>query len=115
MTITLAISLVDELRPNTISDEQKAAWVMELDSQIAERLDAEPRVYDWPTEAGELMLPSPYDRVYVLYLCCQVDYYNNETAMYGNDKVVYDEALSEAIAWWRRQHCPAYSGNVQVM
>ena len=49
MTITLAISRVDELRPNTISDEQKAAWVMELDGQLAERLDAKPRVSDWPS------------------------------------------------------------------
>lgn len=59
--------------------------------------------------------PSPYDRVYVLYLCSQIDYYNNETALYGNDKAVYDEALGEALAWWRRNNCPAYGGSVQVM
>ena len=64
---------------------------------------------------GELLLPAPYDRVYVLYLCSQIDYYNNETALYGNDKAVYDEAMSEAMAWWRRQHCPDNTGNVQVM
>lgn len=63
----------------------------------------------------ELLLPAPYDRVYVLYLCSQIDYYNNETALYGNDKAVYDEAMSEAMAWWRRQHCPDNTGNVQVM
>lgn len=53
--------------------------------------------------------------MYVLYLCSQIDYYNNETALYGNDKAVYDEAISEAMAWWRRQHCPDNTGNVQVM
>lgn len=88
---------------------------MGLDKEIGERLCIESRVHDWPTGDGELLLPSPYDRVYVLYLCSQIDYYNNETALYGNDKAVYDEALGEAMAWWRRNNCPAYGGNVQVM
>lgn len=115
MTVTETISQADELRLNTISDEQKAAWVMGLDQQIGERIDMASYVHGWPAGDGELLLPSPYDRVYVLYLCCQIDYYNNETALYGNDKAVYDEAISEAMAWWRRQHCPDYTGNVQVM
>ena len=113
MTVTDTISQADELRLNTISDEQKAAWVMGLDQQIGERIDMDSYVHSWPAGDGEL--PAPYDRVYVLYLCSQIDYYNNETALYGNDKAVYDEAMSEAMAWWRRQHCPDNTGNVQVM
>jgi hypothetical protein len=115
MTVTDTISQADELRLNTISDEQKAAWVMGLDQQIGERIDMDSYVHSWPAGDGELLLPAPYDRVYVLYLCSQIDYYNNETALYGNDKAVYDEAMSEAMAWWRRQHCPDNTGNVQVM
>lgn len=115
MTVTDTISQADELRLNTISDEQKAAWVMGLDQQIGERIDMDAYVHSWPAGDGELLLPAPYDRVYVLYLCSQIDYYNNETALYGNDKAVYDEAMSEAMAWWRRQHCPDNTGNVQVM
>lgn len=115
MTVTDTISQADELRLNTISDEQKAAWVMGLDQQIGERIDMASYGHSWPAGDGELLLPAPYDRVYVLYLCSQIDYYNNETALYGNDKAVYDEAMSEAMAWWRRQHCPDNIGNVQVM
>ena len=115
MTVTDTISQADELRLHTISDEQKAAWVMGLDQQIGERIDMASYVHSWPAGDGELLLPAPYDRVYVLYLCSQIDYYNNETALYGNDKAVYDEAMSEAMAWWRRQHCPDSTGNVQVM
>lgn len=115
MTVTDTLSQADELRLNTISDEQKAAWVMGLDQQIGERIDMASYAHSWPAGDGELLLPAPYDRVYVLYLCSQIDYYNNETALYGNDKAVYDEAMSEAMAWWRRQHCPDNTGNVQVM
>lgn len=115
MTVTGAMSQANELRMNTISEGQKASWVIGLDKELAERMDAVSRVHDWPAGDGELLLPAPYDKVYVLYLCCQIDYYNNETALYGNDKTVYDEALEEALAWWRRNNCPAYSGNVQVM
>lgn len=115
MTVTETISQADELRLNAISDEQKAAWVIGLDEQLAERLDEVSSAHGWPSGDGELLLPAPYDRVYVLYLCSQIDYYNNETALYGNDKAVYDEALGEALSWWRRQHCPDDSGNVRVM
>ena len=78
MTVTDTISQADELRLNTISDEQKAAWVMGLDQQIGERIDMASYVHSWPAGDGELLLPAPYDRVYVLYLCSQIDYYNNE-------------------------------------
>lgn len=115
MTITEVLSQADELRMNAISQEQKAAWVAALDGQIAERLDTDAPSYNWPVEEAELLLPSPYDRAYVLYLCSQIDYYNNETALYANDKAVYDAALSEALGWWRREHCPPYTGNVKVM
>lgn len=114
-TITEVIKKADELRLNTIRTEQKVAWVAALDGQIAERLGVTAPTHNWPDEDGELLLPSPYDEVYQLYLCCRIDYYNNETALYGNDKTVYDEALNEALSWWRRGHCPTFSGNVQVM
>ena len=115
MTITEAISRADELRLNTISHDQKVEWVMGIDRQLAEQLDKEMPAYNWPAEDDELLLPAPHDWVYVVYLCSQIDYYNNETTLYANDKVVYDAALSEALGWWRRNNCPGDSGNVRVM
>ena len=29
--------------------------------------------------------------------------------------IVLGKALGEALAWWRRNNCPAYGGSVQVM
>ena len=115
MTITQAISRADELRLNTISHDQKVEWVTGIDRQLAERLDHKIPEYNWPAEDDTLLLPAPHDWVYVVYLCVQIDYYNNETTLYANDKAVYDAALNEALGWWRRNHCPDDSGNVQVM
>lgn len=115
MTITEAVKRADELRLNTVRKEQKAAWLIDLDGQIANRMKVEAPAHNWPEEDTELLLPAPYDEVYQLYLCCRIDYYNNETTLYANDRAVYSAALDEALAWWRREHCPEYTGNVQVM
>lgn len=115
MTITQAIKWADELRANTIRTDQKAEWLIALDKQLSHRMGVDEPDYQWPTEDKDLLLPSPYDEVYQLYLCCRIDYYNNETTMYGNDKAVYESALDEALCWWRQTHCPAGGQIVKVM
>lgn len=62
-------------------------------------------------EDKTLLLPQPYDEVYVLYLVAQIDYYNKETALYANDAAMYDMAMREAQAWWRRNHQPRAATN----
>ncbi len=115
MTVNEAITRADALRPNTFEIEAKAACVIKLDRELAEMTGAGRREYDWPQEDPVLLMPAPHDGVYVLYLCCQIDLYNQETALYANDAAVYETALSEARAWWRRHNRAADKGTVRVL
>ena len=110
MTIREAIQGADTLRPNAFSDLQKTEWLCALDGQLAETMGK-----DAPAEARsqetELLMPVPHDRVYVLYLVSMIDYYNQDTDLYENDRTIFNAALAEAKAWWRRNNRSASRGN----
>ena len=114
MYLKEAIKRADALRMNTVSDEQKAAWASDLDGQLAEMFGIEPPVNNWPDDR-ELLMPSPHEEIYQLYLICKIDYYNQEMNLYANDLAVYNAALAEAQAWYRRKHRPRSRGNWKVM
>lgn len=114
MRLKEAIKRADALRPNIISEEQKAAWIYELEGKLAEMRCAPPPVKSWPNDAA-LSMPPPCDNVYELYLCAMIDFANQETALYANDMAVFNAAMSEARAWWRRHHRPRPGGNWKVM
>lgn len=120
MYLKEAIRRADALRLNTVSEEQKAAWLSDLDGQLAEMFGAEPQENkqaeneppksEWP-EDRELLMPPPHEELYQLYLVCKIDYHNQEMGLYANDLAIYNAALAEAQAWYRRHNQPACSGN----
>ncbi len=115
MTVREVIRRADALRLNTVSQEQKAAWVLDLDGQLAEMFGVAAPENRWPEQDAVLLLPAPHEEVYQLYLICKIDYYNQETALYGNDLAFYQAALAEAKAWYRRGHVPDCEKKLVVM
>lgn len=115
MTLNTAIQRANELRLNTLTDEQKAAWVWDLDNQMGEMMKIPPRPNPWPEFRDvELLMPAPHEEIYPLYLVCKIDYYNQEMGLYSNDRAIYDAAMREARAWWRRHHRPRRNRNWKV-
>ena len=129
-----AIAKANELRMNTLGDEIKAKWLAELDGQLLEMMqrDLPPKPAEgeteaaedgptwptsgiWPAEDPALLMPEPHDMIYVYYLIVQIDYYSQETDLYANDMAIYNAAMRDARAWWRRNHRPRDSGNWRVM
>jgi len=103
MKIKEAISKADEIRPNALSDETKARWVMELNGRYAEMMSTAAPANLWPSDIT-LLMPYPHDNVYVLYLCAMIDNTNEETALYANDMAVFNQADVEARQWWWRNY-----------
>lgn len=104
-TVTSAIRQADELRPNVLSDEHKAVWLHQLDSTLSEYMQAEAPENTWPADR-ELLMPAPYDNIYELYLAVMIDFAQQDFKLYSVDQTVYEAALAEARAWWRRGHIP---------
>lgn len=115
MTIHEAIARVDAIKPNRFKESQKIAWLGNLEGQIINELVL---THEHPTmivtlEFNEnmdtnqnLIVPHPYDEVYLLYLQSQIDLNNMEIAKYNNSKTLYNNAYQTLVDYWNRTHMP---------
>lgn len=133
MTPNKAIEIVDGLKPNSYSEEDKLRWINELDSivkrlvyQWDEKYKAEMKAqyekekiteeeykafldslkdYSYPDDMDtELLIPSPFDDCYTLFLEAKIDYYNREYANYNNSAMMFDSQYSEYKKAYIREH-----------
>lgn len=104
MTIAQCIQMVDTQKPNTVGDNVKVRWLSVLDQRITKEIHA--AFCDAPTFEGydeytamdtELLVPAPYDEIYVHWLAAQIDFaqaeynrYNVEIAIFDNDMLAYE-------------------------
>ncbi len=115
MKIIEAIHAVDSLKPNSYSESDKVRWLSTLDGLIkANIIDTHEGAdgvtfngYDdeTPTDT-ELLVPAPYDNIYVLWLQSQIDYANEESAKFNNSSTAYNHAYSEFQKYYNRTHKP---------
>ena len=112
-TINDVLAQVDELKPNAYSEEVKAGWLLELEGRLAvEVLEGVPPTSDASYDAP-LLVPPPYDNLYVLYAGAMVDYWNQEFDNYANGMVMFNQALEEYRKWYQRAHRPERAGTFQ--
>lgn len=57
-------------------------------------------------EEKELIAYSPFDMLYVYYICAQIDYWNNEITSYSNSMAMYNERYQSFAAEYRRRFMP---------
>lgn len=113
-TIDTIIAKVDQLKPSTYSDEQKAAWLIELDGKIyletMKGVSTTEPPKEYPKDgAVPLLVGWPFDNIYVLYLIAMIDYSNQEIANYNVSAAMFDAAFSEFKKYWMRTHRAAPS------
>lgn len=105
MKLSEAISKADAMRPNAIDELDKARWVLELESELAETWGKPfPQEEDEYDPEYELMVRFPRDNVYPLYLCAMIDLAQEDTSLYANDMTVANQAITDVKAWFRREH-----------
>lgn len=110
MTLLDAIGKANEIRPNAIDESLKASWVFEVEAEVAELMEVAMPENKYPNDV-ELLMPSPFDNIYHLYLCAMIDSVIEDTELYVNDMTISNNARSNAFKWWRRHNmksCPQY-------
>lgn len=115
MTIHEAIARVDAVKPNRFKEAQKIAWLGNLEGQIFNELVLTHEcpnpirriVFDENMDTDQqLIVPHPYDEVYILYLQSQIDLNNMEIAKYNNSKTLYNNAYQTLVDYWNRSYMP---------
>ena len=115
MKIIEAINSIDAVKPNNYTQVEKIEWLSRLDWQIKREIvdtheDGEAMIFDGYTKETpletELVVPAPYDEVYLKWLEAQIDYANGEYGKFNNSIVMYNTAYSAFEKWYNRNHVP---------
>jgi hypothetical protein len=109
MTTNKAIEIVDRLKPNSYSNEDKLRWISELDGPVQRLViqkDAKDIIqYSYPEDMDrELLIPAPFDNAYILYLEANIHYHNKEYEDYNNAAVMFESQYSEYKKAYIREH-----------
>ena len=115
MTILEALGRVDSLRHNTFTQAEKIRWLAQVDGLVDRELrcthepkQTEPfQCYDEQTPLDQpLLVPSPYDELYLHYLCAQMDYYHAEYDRYNRSMAMYQAVRTAFVNEYNRTHRP---------
>ena len=115
MTIMEALHRIDTLKPNGYSNPEKIKWLSILDGMIkAEIIDTHEGGNDIVFEGYAddedltkvLLVPSPYDDIYIHWLEAQIDYTNGEYDKYENSNTMFNASYTAFAKYYNRLHLP---------
>lgn len=119
MKIIDAINRLDSLKQNTYSQSDKIRWLSTLDwmvkKQVIDNHEGADEViftgYDKETDVNtELLVPTPYDEMYLRWLEAQIDYTNGEYRKYNNSITVFNTLFDAFASYYTRDNMPIHSG-----
>lgn len=114
MVLDKLLTRIDQQKPNAYTRQEKMAWVNELDGMVKAKIidtheDGEYISFDEYTDDdgdAELLVPAPFDSIYLYWLEAKIDYANAEYGKYNNSMGMYNTMWSEYSRWYNRQHLP---------
>ena len=114
MKIIEAINRIDSLKHNTYSESDKVAWLSRLDAMVKNHITDTHKGdevtftgYDDGTDLQtELLIPAPYDEVYLRWMEAQIDYHNGEYDKYNNAIDMFNTAFDGYKNYYNRTHMP---------
>lgn len=113
MTLIEAIHRTDAVKPNGYSQDEKIRWISVLDGTVKSEIidpregaeDVSFRPYDENTPLTQILLiPHPYDDIYIRWLEAQMDYANGEIGRYNNSITSFNAALAAFERCYHRLH-----------
>lgn len=119
MKISEAISVVDELKPNNFTPEDKVGWLSTLDARVYSQIitahqHSEEILFtgydDMTDQDTELLVPAPYDEMYLRWLEAMIDYQNSDDDRYNNAITLFNNAYEGYKRHYTRTHMPNSCG-----
>lgn len=119
MKIIEAINSLDALKFNTYSQDDKVQWLSRLDSMVkrqiidthegADAVSFDGYTADTPLDTI-LLVPAPYDEVYLRWMEAQIDYHNGEYNKYSNAIIMFNTAFEAYQKHYNSAYNPVQRG-----
>lgn len=105
MRIDKLLKIVQTLKPTPFGNDILLMWVNEVEGMVQTEVllrstaDLTPYELDGQGEptAAELVVPYPFDRLYLQYLLAQIDYANGEYAKYKNSMQMFNACYTDYV------------------
>ena len=119
MTILEAINTVDGQKFNTYTTAEKVAWLSRLDSIVKRMIIDTHEGWESVSFGGyndktpmetELLIPAPFDEMYLRWLEAQIDYANGEYDKYNNSILMYNASYDAYANYYNRNNMPISKG-----
>lgn len=119
MTIIEAINRLDSLKFNTYTEPEKIEWLSRLDGMVKKQIIDTHKGGEAVSFAGYtadtphdtvLLVPAPYDDVYLRWMEAQIDYHNGEYDKYNNAIIMFNTAFQDYAAYYNQNHLPVSRG-----
>lgn len=109
MLVKEAIQKVKERKPNAYNDEALLDYINEIEAMIQRELYLETPEqivqYEYPDGLEEeLILPTPYNMIYVTYVIMMIQYNQEEYTAYNNSNALFQTEYQEAQKYFNRQN-----------
>lgn len=108
-TINKVIERVDAVKPNTFDEEMKTAWLAQLDGMIQKIVMQKDELieYKYPEDMDrELLVPFPFEDIYVLWLSSKIDFQNQDYDEYNNSAEAFNNLFADFKKAYIREHMP---------
>lgn len=112
MTLEQIITMVDDIKPNSFSNETKTSWINEVEGLVQTEVFLlaveEVVVYKYSeNEDTELLVAAPHDKLYWSYLSAMIDFANGEYNKYQNTMQLFNSHFGEYMRWYALHYRPA--------
>ena len=115
MTIQEAIERTDSLMHNVYSRDDKISWLSRLDMEVKQQIvdtheGGKVGYFGGYSQSSPemlvLLVPAPYDEMYLRYLEAQIHYHNGEYDKYNNAMAMFQTIYDGFANYYRRTHMP---------
>ena len=106
MTIQEALDAANNLTGAIIDEDTMIRWLSDVDGQLTVDFYKQ---YNWDKYTSndtdrELLVPHPWDELYVHYLAAMTYYTNGAYDRYNNAMMMYNNGLNQYRKFYRRTH-----------
>ena len=118
MKIIEAIGIIDELKPNSYSQDRKVEWLSALDSMVQRFVfdkhqgAPETRFEKYPNDVdpNPKLLVDNHDQMYIRWLAAQIDLNQGEYVKYNNSIDMFNAEWDNFEGEYNRTHKPLTGG-----
>ena len=112
MTINEVIAQVDRTRDNLVPNDAKIRWLARTDQMIFDQImkgregveDKKPPEYGEDDGEVTLLVPPPYDELYIYKLEAEIYYEQREIKKYASSMALYNQTLAEFRNRYAQEH-----------